>query len=840
MDPNQKGNQNGVTLIEMMIGVALLSVGALAFAMAMGNITKSIFVSKTRSLATNLAQEKIESLKNYSYYRLLVTTSAVNATESGMGGFEYDEGYYPPETLSVGNISFTRRVNVQKVAENSGNITTLGWNNTDTGLKLITTHVMWQEGTNWKKVTMTNLRENPNRQAINATFNGTVKSGTITLQGATVFAIENPQLRATSNSSGAYSINVPAGIYNLKTSKSGYFNQVISSAVAANGTATVDFNLPEKGKGTVSGIAYLANHLVISEICAAVDGDVNVEYIEIYNPTSENFTISSVAGAGNYTLRYVRTSDNAVTSLNPNGETIYVRSSIPSNGYFLLASTPTVNGITADAYYSEPTLTSSIVADRIPCWESGGIALVSNGIYETAGSTVDAMGWKNVAGGAPYGPPLALEGSGFSISAAFVNGLDHNQTFERIAYSSSSESDMFIAHSLSGNAYDSNDNSDDWVYHTGMFSEIPQNSLLSETAQTGTPAVGALVFMDDGLSSSATALEVPIAGTFTVTNVATGTWNIVVSSNGYIYADENVIVTQNSNTALTRVVIGSEATGGYASGRVINSAINGIYDILVDAGGEIDRTDSDGYYRLSLAVDTYTITANLNNDNQTYTVDRATGVSINLGEITTVPDITLLQGGILRGFVTTNGTDPLPGIPIVATSAATGGEVASAISDSLGYFQLPDLPIGTYTLIPQLEPGESASPTTISSAVVSGTTVFVGTFTVSNAFGMLEGKATVSGNAIPTGVLVVAVPNGTPIGSDPPTVDSTLRSGSIYYYTGSTDAEGNYLIRLRGGITYNVAAWYCTLSDSGSVSKSQLTSTAVVVAGQSTTKDFTW
>src|SRR5262249_19775755 len=147
--------------------------------------------------------------------------------------------------------------------------------------------------------------------------------------------------------------------------------------------------------------------------------------------------------------------------------------------------------------------------------------------------------------------------------------------------------------------------------------------------------------------------------------------------------------------------------GGYLAGRVVLGG-SGLSNILVSAGGETRTTDANGHYWLPLDEGTYIVTANPDNTNPAYTVGESTDVIVNLGEVSDVPEITVSQGGILHGYIR-SGVDPLPGIPVIATNTA-GSEVGSAISDSLGRFYFPDLSSGTYTLSPQLETGESASP----------------------------------------------------------------------------------------------------------------------------------
>jgi hypothetical protein len=188
----------------------------------------------------------------------------------------------------------------------------------------------------------------------------------------------------------------------------------------------------------------------------------------------------------------------------------------------------------------------------------------------------------------------------------------------------------------------------------------------------------------------------------------------------------------------------------------------------------------------------------------------------------------------------TTGTNQLPNITIIATSAVSVAEIGGALSDNQGYFTIPNLATGTYTLTPQLEVGETASPATLSGTVTQGNTIFVGTFTVSNAFGTISGAVTVGGQPVQTGVIVVAVATGTAIPDTPISITDAVRDAATYYYAGSSQADGTYSLSVRGGTTYNLKAWYATYSSAGVPSITPKSDTATVAAGGSQTVNFTW
>jgi hypothetical protein len=116
----------------------------------------------------------------------------------------------------------------------------------------------------------------------------------------------------------------------------------------------------------------------------------------------------------------------------------------------------------------------------------------------------------------------------------------------------------------------------------------------------------------------------------------------------------------------------------------------------------------------------------------------------------------------------------------------------------------------------------------------------VGTFTITNAFGAIAGTVkTVYGVPIKTGVVIIAVPSGTTIGSLPPTNTNAVRTGSVVYYQGTSEADGSYSLPVRGGSTYNIYAWYTTFNGTTPV-VTKKSSLATIAAGQTATVNFLW
>lgn len=832
-----KRTRRGVTLVELMVATVIISIGVLGMTGAFRYINLGIQAPKGRSLANNLAQEKIEVLKNKSYFRVMVTTSTALDHNFDPAAYEYDAYPNGSETLNVGGINFTRRIWIRKVSEDSdGDLTYVNWNLPDTGLKEILVYVTWVEGGSWKKVELRNLRSNPDRTNLGAMFTGTVvsaASGNPPIQGVIVRAQENPARYAVTDSAGAYGFSIEAGSYTLQASRTGYF-PAVSPLYSVSTTQNHAFTLTAMSSGTVSGTAWLRDHIVISQVVGATvnAGGFCQEYVELYNPTT--YYIQMAAGM-NISLVELKMQNYGAA-----GPTTVVLqypvpgTGIPSNGYFLIANTAAVEagGVTkiADAVYNpgaHPGL--ELIRVKNEAGSCGDTANDADSIgIAWAGSTdwIDRVGWRTNPGSGNHDPSLY---EGTSINQTI--GLQFHEQFVRKTNSASVVSGV-------GRAYDANNNDADFRVESNI-TYPPRNSLDIEAPTTGTPAAGAPVFANDGLSGSA---QVAASGAFSLTSVATGYWTLYVSSGmsistGGVYGG----TTNGYSASAGSVVLSTANVFGFISGVVTNVSGSGLNDIKVAAGGRQTSTTSGGRYLLPADPGEQSVTANYLTEDINYIETSSSGVTAVLGQVTDNVDFVLQAGGKLRGWITTNGTDQLPNVPV---SAFKGGvEQGNGISDSEGYFLIwgSGISTGTYEIVPQLEDGESSSPSTHTVTLVAGDTAFVGTFTVTGAMGAISGSVTAGGANITAGVLVYATTTtltGSPI--MPPTMNAATRSGTVKYYAVSSNAQGHYELPVRGGSTYNIYAWYTTWSNTDAATIAVRQSTAAVAAGETVTENFSW
>jgi len=827
-------------LVELMVTIALLSIGFLAAVSAFKGLSMGIFKTKTKSLAVNLAQEKMEVLKDKSYYRLRVTSAPVAVPGTDPAVYS-DAGNYAEETVYVGGIPFFRYAVVEKVRKSAsgGALEAVSWNEVDTGLKRISVGVVWTEADEKKQYVLVNLRENPSRAAATVSMEGTVADAAtmFPVSDAIVSVVENPSWRDRTDSSGRYSFNLSPGNYTRRASSGPYFSdsRLGRSVDLSNTPLGTNFTLTKKANGTVTGTVWIRNHPVISQVGATLGGLDDEEFVELYNPSTYSITMyNSVFSTRKFVVKYVDIVGNE-TELNPIGGTTYNGVGgqiIPANGFYLLASKNPIGGVQSNAYYNAP-------ADRIPKEVAGGIVLCEydGGVFI---STWDAVAW----GRSGYsGPPKAREGNSyFTLTAGPGHGgLAPDETIERIAYATSTLVSMEPGtgvHRALGNAYDDDVSADCWVHHdhndwAGTLQNWNNPAFEFVTGETGTPANGAYIFADDGMSNTAVAAPTgtPPRAQYTLTSVATGTWTLSASS-GTLYISTGITVSA-SGSFQKPLHLSSTTDSGYVSGKVSDISGTPIPAVNVVPGG--GTTDPSGFYRLALGEGLHNITANPGSLSASEYVEASVQVNVTRGQIASGVDITLSKGGGVRGRVTSDGTNALPDVPVSIFDSGTALEVTNELTDSQGYFEIA-VPTGSYYAVPIGEYGEVVTPAQSGVVTVTGgATVYTSTFTVGPAVGYISGTVTAGGQPIPTGVLIVAT-TGTITGMLPD-VDATLRSSGLVYYMATSGGTGRYTLSVRNG-TYNLYAWYTDAS--GNATPRSLTG-VTVNPGQTTTADeLTW
>ena len=866
---NSLDNRGG-TLTEMMVATVILSIGVLGLFGAFKFIARSTFVSRATSMATNLGQERIESLKNLSYYSLQITTATgTDATVSP--SILYDTVNYPPEYIQIGGITFTRYTYVGMADLTGSDITAVAFNYPDTGLKQITVSVIWTEAGVKKKWQLRNLLENPNINPLDATISGTVaNSAGGNVASAIVVVEQNENWGATTGATGAYSFSVYHGTYTVRASSTGYSDGVSSSFyVAKGGTANLAaINLTAVATGYISGSAWINTGLVISQVVAATSTQSGngatheIEYVELFNPTTFPIDIGTTGNAWPkpISLMYANYNYSAggsyvfdwPTAWGSSWDMVHVTTYVAPGRYFLIANASYfyINGgwIAADAYY-DSTLS---YPDYIDNTKAGNIALYSWG----TGTWWDMVGWLD--NGVGHTPPW-YETTAIP-NAAGSNGLGSPIGKQIVRVSSPGISASMLPNF--GRAYDSGTNTYDFLYDGTYFNSFTQ-FVSPKNSTTGPYTViagkvptllGTTYISASDTNSGSTqaftsyitsaALSLPYSR-FQLAGVSTGTWTVAAAYGGYSASYDNVTVTQNVYTGIPNaatspawpsanynsVQLTSTTSLGYVKGVITNTSNVAINNIVVQGGGASKTTGANGVYFMPVSSGAVTIVVNPNNTNPSY-VQAIQTPTITAGAVTT-QDFTLQLGGRLTGYVTT-GTTPL-GYQAIAVIDGAGNQAGSGVTDTGGNFTVRNVSTGTYTVYPVLESGQDVQPNTISAVLTSTGSVFVGTFTVNGAFGSITGTVSDASGLVTSGALLLASTNTIP--SSPSSIVGSSAPAQVPMYMVSSKADGTYILPVRGGDTYYLSAYVPVISGSGVTVTTKTYTNIVVSPSVATTKN---
>lgn len=799
--------ESGISLVELMIAVAVLSTVSLATALAYNKAMQALVLSKSRGIAARLAQDKFETLSGLSYPLLMVTSQ----TDLDINPPAVDQTNYPPETINMAGKTFTRMTIVSRVYRDSaGNIVVLSPNSADTGLKQLKVLLQYQQGSAVETKTYALLVSDPKVTPLNATVYGVVlDTGGAAISGAKVFVTQNQNWTALASSTGYYQIPMDTQTYTLTATKAGYWDRT-SASVTPLGATQLNWQLQPKLTGAVAGLVTARPpSLRISGVFAGSALAPNSHFLELYNPTTAPFLVTDGLAAK---IRIKRVpSDNSVNNvtfswgdLNPH--------SVPAQGYYLIATaSPTINGVAPDALFTAPTNPFSDLTQA-------GVA-----VQDAFGVGMDTVGWTNATGNP--GPSNGVETSG-----AYTGGSNWgaNGILLRLSKPPSS-----VTLGM-GNSYDSNRNAVDIVLQASVPAGYPRNSTSGASpASYGVPAAGAAALATDGYSAATTASS---TGYYLLNAVTTGTWSVAGFWTSYSSrTPSSVAVNTGATTSLDLLLEPTAAGQGGVAGRVVRSdTLAALPGITVSAGTSQTLTDAAGNYVLSLTSGSYTILANDGFGNISYNM-LTTTAAVPAGAMTTGVNFNLVPSGVVAGRVTTNGVDAYPNFPVHAVYQ--GLEAATAVTDSLGNYSLYGVPTGAETVEPVLDPlSQTAAPASVALSVVQGNTHTGNDFAINSSLGKISGTVTQGSTPISNGVLIVA---STTSLAALPLVDSSFRNGSTVLYSSISDTSGRYSLTVVRNSTYTVYAYFPSLVGSNATATAQLTAASVFVSS-STQRNFQW
>jgi inhibitor of cysteine peptidase len=186
-----------------------------------------------------------------------------------------------------------------------------------------------------------------------------------------------------------------------------------------------------------------------------------------------------------------------------------------------------------------------------------------------------------------------------------------------------------------------------------------------------------------GMRSATTDMD----GNYTLTDVPPGTYNLTPSCSDYVFHPSSRSITvvshlreQNFTALLPHIV----------SGRVTDSAGNGVAGVTVSDGTRSATTDAQGFYALSgVPAGAYTLTPSLDG----YAFAPASRPVTVTGELSGQDFTATLVTHAVRGRVTDNAGNGVAGVTI-------SDGTRSVMTDAQGFYALSGVPAGAYTLTP--------------------------------------------------------------------------------------------------------------------------------------------
>ncbi|MFH1379917.1 MAG: carboxypeptidase-like regulatory domain-containing protein [bacterium] len=844
---------NGISLIEIIISITIISVAFITVSSFFIGITKGVVSTKYKTLATTYAQEQIELLKSLDYEKLRITPQAdlsyIPPSEPYKANF--DRTYYPEETTIIKNMRFDRLTRVRnmkeqfqlgkaKLLQDRGGVF-------EKSLKEIKVTVFWMERDTIKSVTLVDLNEKLQR-----VYYGTI-AGDIsytretppggypaeigppvnpdpyddwtdyispaTYAASRIWLLDDNTYGAVPDSNGLYSFKCPVGTYpnGLKVTMPGYEDGSYKP-VTVNKTLIIQYNftLIKISSAAVEGTVHILDHVVISKVCASFNDDVTAEktidYIELYNPASTEVEIFSAAGKPQIILEYV--DDKNIRTEIPL-EQLGPEKSIAPHGYYSIANRKTLEGTMVDAKDIDQL-------DRIQEKKPGGIIVTFKG----SGAT-DRVGWGNTGNGAPA-PSDAVEGDPLELPVN--DGLMIDETIERKADSSSAAVDLESggADEFNGNGYDSNNNARDWVYHNRDTTLPHDTSTGIEDPIAGTPGLGCWVTCDDPFEHT---IEVDDENGEFLLEVAVDAWTVTVSCNTLsdrVSVDSEIDMITSEEFFLTPDPSVSDING-YIRGTLLDSATTDpIPNILVTAENYSNVTDANGIFRLIVPPSIYTVTVNPDNINPHYIEETVENITVTEGNITPIPAVLLPEGGSVAGRVLYGDSfNPYQDMTVEIFDSADSSfsnPLGSDISDMDGKYTIKNLPItGSYRTKPLLASFETSTPDysaiiTISEpGVIQPNDDFNIGYSLTAGYAVITGTATYLKEPLSSGVLIIAstCPFVSPNGYPPNISGSHAARGSISH-AATIRSDGTYSLAVYGSANnpYFIYAWYSTIDES--------------------------
>jgi hypothetical protein len=483
------------------------------------------------------------------------------------------------------------------------------------------------------------------------------------ISGATV-QTNSGGYSTTTQADGSYTLsNVAVGTYNVTASKSGYQSQTISNVSVSSGqTVTCNFNLTPL-TGTISG--YVKNSA--GEGIGGATVSTNPGGYSTVTQSDGSYTLANVV-VGTYSVTASKTRCTSQTqsnvtvntnqtttvnfTINGTGDTIgalanacfqnswtYREGGVPSppGGWFLAGWAATSGG---PQYYTDYELYNGRQSDHRCKWEFNGGGVGGNNViakevnwdgYQSVTVTVWCAGrtWGSTNGDMKLGIDADGCGTQWSDCGSNTASRTSNDTTWAQLTKTVSKPAGAATFTVMLNAVPAGTTWNCQFDKLEIVGSGPTGTISGYVKDNNNnPISGATVQTNTGGYSTTSGPD----GSYTLSDVAVGTYNVTASKSGYqSQTQNNVSVSANQTTTVN---FSLTPTTGTISGYVRNAAGVGIAGATVqtNTGGYSTTTQSDGSYTLSnVAPGTYNVTASKTG----WLSQTNNGVSVSAGQTTT-------------------------------------------------------------------------------------------------------------------------------------------------------------------------------------------------------------
>jgi len=204
-------------MVELMVGVTIISLIIMGFAVVLTGVSKGTLFSRLRTQSAQVCYERIDQLKQMPYYKIAVTPTS--APTHPTLGFVYDNSTFAPENVYLAGVSMTRYVRVQYALESNGRIQLLSPTSGDTGLKQLTVTAVWKVGSEEKKSETRGLISSSGQLLALVQGHVTLALTPTVAMGGVVTAVGVVTSRAPIDSNGNFVMALPEGVYTITASK---------------------------------------------------------------------------------------------------------------------------------------------------------------------------------------------------------------------------------------------------------------------------------------------------------------------------------------------------------------------------------------------------------------------------------------------------------------------------------------------------------------------------------------------------------------------------------------------------------------------------------------------